>query len=144
MLCQFQVYNKLIQLYIYSFFFRFFSHIGYYRILSRVSVLYSRFLLVIYFIDSGVCMPQPILYQQCIQSENLTCLGSMDILTHRCHVVATGPPGKSTGWMSGRCALMGSRWFLQHSFVLISQCKCRSSCLLLMSTRLTAQFLEQG
>ena len=38
MLCQFQVYSKVIQLYIYiqPLFFRFFSHIGYYRILSRV------------------------------------------------------------------------------------------------------------
>ena len=38
MLCQFQVYSKVIQLYIYicSFFFRFFTHIGYYRVLSRV------------------------------------------------------------------------------------------------------------
>ena len=38
MLCQFQAYNKVIQSYIhiYPFFFRFFSHIGYYRILSRV------------------------------------------------------------------------------------------------------------
>ena len=32
----FQVYSKVIQLYIYLFFFRFFSNIGYYRILSRV------------------------------------------------------------------------------------------------------------
>ena len=112
--------------------------------MSRVSVLHSRFLLVIYSIYSGVCMPQPILYQWCIQSENLRCLGSMDILTHRCHVLATGPPGKSTGWMSGRYALMDSRWFLQHSFILISQCQCCSSCLLLISTWLTDQFLEQG
>ena len=38
MLCSFQVYSKVIQLYvyIYPFFFRFFSHMGYYRILSRV------------------------------------------------------------------------------------------------------------
>ena len=38
MLCQFQVYSKVIQLciYIYLFFFRFFFHIGYYRVLSRV------------------------------------------------------------------------------------------------------------
>ena len=73
------VYSKVIQLYTYSFFFRFFSHTGYYRILSRVSVLYSRFLLVIYFINSSVCVPQPILYQWCIQSENRRCLGSMGI-----------------------------------------------------------------
>ena len=38
MLCEFQVYSTLFQLYtcIYSFFFRFFSDIGYHRILSRV------------------------------------------------------------------------------------------------------------
>ena len=38
MLCYFQVYRKLIQLYvnICPFFFRFFPHIGYYRILTRV------------------------------------------------------------------------------------------------------------
>ena len=38
MLCQFWVYSKVIRLYIYIylFFFKFFSHLGYYRILSRV------------------------------------------------------------------------------------------------------------
>ena len=38
MLCSFQVYSTEIQLYIhiYLFFFRFFSHIGYYRVVSRV------------------------------------------------------------------------------------------------------------
>ena len=38
MLCLFGVYSNLIQLYRYTclFFFRFFSHIGYYRVLSRV------------------------------------------------------------------------------------------------------------
>ena len=38
MLCQFLVYSKVIQLYvyIYSFFIRFFSHMGYYRRLSGV------------------------------------------------------------------------------------------------------------
>ena len=38
MLCQFQVYSKVNQLYIYVYplFFRFFSHIGHHRILSRV------------------------------------------------------------------------------------------------------------
>ena len=37
-LCLFQVCSKVIQLYMYTypFFFRFFSHLGYYRILSRV------------------------------------------------------------------------------------------------------------
>ena len=38
MLCQFQVYSKMIQLYkyVYLFFFKLFSHLGYYRVLSRV------------------------------------------------------------------------------------------------------------
>ena len=36
MLCWFQVYSKVIQLYIYIFPFRFFSLIGYYKILSIV------------------------------------------------------------------------------------------------------------
>ena len=55
MLCQFRVSSKVIQLsiylyvypYIYPFFFIFFSHIDYYRILSRVSVLQSRSLLIV-------------------------------------------------------------------------------------------------
>ena len=44
------MYSKVIQLYIhmYLFFFKFFSHLGYYRILGRVPLLYSRSLLVIY------------------------------------------------------------------------------------------------
>ena len=65
-------------------------------------------------------------------------------LTHRRHVLATVPPGKSAGWMSGRCALMDSRWFLQPSFILTSQCQCPSSCLLFISTRLIDQFLEHS
>ena len=36
-LCWFQVYSKVYQLYIYPFFFRFFSHICHYRVLSRVA-----------------------------------------------------------------------------------------------------------
>ena len=38
MMCSFQVYSKVIQIhtYMYLFFFRFFSHLGYYRILSSV------------------------------------------------------------------------------------------------------------
>ena len=46
MLCWFQMYIKVSQLYIYSFFFTFFSHIGY----------YNRSLLSIYFIYSSVYM----------------------------------------------------------------------------------------
>ena len=36
MLCWFQKYNKENQLYICPLFFRLFSHIGHYRVLSRV------------------------------------------------------------------------------------------------------------
>ena len=65
MLCQFQVYSKVIQLYIYIYtyihsFFRFFSHIGHYRALSRFRVLYSRSLLVMCFIYGTVYMSVPI------------------------------------------------------------------------------------
>ena len=52
--CIFQVYSKVIQLYMYLFFFKFFPHLGYYRILSRVPVPYSRSLLIIYFKYSRV------------------------------------------------------------------------------------------
>ena len=46
-MCQFLVYHKVIQLYIYiySFFFRFFSHIGYHRILSRVPCVIQQVLI---------------------------------------------------------------------------------------------------
>ena len=46
-------------LYIYAFFFRFFSLIGYYKILRSFPVLYDRSLLVIYFIYSSVYMLIP-------------------------------------------------------------------------------------
>ena len=42
--------------YIYPFFFRLFSNIGHYRVLSRVSCAIQRSLLVIYFIYSSVYM----------------------------------------------------------------------------------------
>ena len=42
MLCQFQVYNKVIRLYIYTFFFIFFSLIVNYRILNIFPVQESR------------------------------------------------------------------------------------------------------
>ena len=52
MLCPFQVYSKMIQLY---YFLRFFSHIGYYGILSiGFPVLYSMSLLIIFFTYSSV------------------------------------------------------------------------------------------
>jgi len=46
-----------IHIHISTLFFRFFSHIGHYRVLSRVPVLYSRFLLVVCFYIV-VCMFQ--------------------------------------------------------------------------------------
>ena len=46
-------------IHIYILFFKLFSLIGYYRILSRVPVLYSLSLLIIYFICSSVYMLIP-------------------------------------------------------------------------------------
>ena len=56
------MYSKVIQFYtyIFLFFFRFFSHTGHYRVLSRVTCAYSRSLLVIYFVYSGMYMSVPI------------------------------------------------------------------------------------
>ena len=58
MLCLFQGYSKVIQLYIYiySFFFRFFSHIGYYRILSRVPCAVQQALVGYLFYILAVCV----------------------------------------------------------------------------------------
>ena len=55
---RFQVYSTVIHLYVYIYplFFRFFSIVGYYGILSRVPCVYSRSLLIIYFIYSSVSM----------------------------------------------------------------------------------------
>ena len=55
------MYSKAIQLhiYIYPFFFRFFSHTGYTEYLVEFPVLYSRSLLIIYFIYSSVYMLIP-------------------------------------------------------------------------------------
>ena len=61
MLCLFQVYNKVIQLYICIFFFRFFSIISYYKILNIVRCAISRSSLSIYFICSSVLSVNPIL-----------------------------------------------------------------------------------
>ena len=57
MLRWFQVYRKVIQFYtyMYIFFFRFFSIIGYYRILSIVPCA-IQWVLVVYFIYSSMCM----------------------------------------------------------------------------------------
>ena len=43
----------------YFYFFKFFSHLGYCRVLSTVLVLYSRSLLVIYFKYSSLYMSIP-------------------------------------------------------------------------------------
>ena len=57
----FQVYSNVNQLYIYIYplFFRFFSHIGHYRVLGRVPCAIQQ-VLIIYFIYSSVCMSIPI------------------------------------------------------------------------------------
>ena len=47
------------QLYMDLFFFKFFSHLGCYRVLSSVPLLYSRSSVVIYFIYSSVYMSIP-------------------------------------------------------------------------------------
>ena len=49
-ICIYTYIHICIYVYIYIFFFIFLTHIGYYRMLSRVSCAYSRSLLVIYFI----------------------------------------------------------------------------------------------
>ena len=60
------MYREVIQLhiYVYLFFFRFFSHIGYYRILSRVLVLGSMSLLIIFIIYTSmyILIPTPYLF----------------------------------------------------------------------------------
>ena len=72
MLYQFQSYNKVIQLYIYkySFFFRFFSHIRYYRIVSRVPCAMQQVLIgCLFYIQYPVCWPPSWLRRQriCLQ-----------------------------------------------------------------------------
>ena len=59
MLCELQGYSKVTQSYVYMclLVLKFFSRSGYYRILSRVPVLYGRSLLVISFKDSSVYVP---------------------------------------------------------------------------------------
>ena len=59
--CQFQVYSKVNQLhiYIYPFFFRFLSHVGHYRVLSRVPVLLvGCYQLAILYIVVSICQSQ--------------------------------------------------------------------------------------
>ena len=53
------MYSKVIQLYMYLFFFKFFSQLGCTRILSRVPWAINRSLLVIYFKHSSVYMSIP-------------------------------------------------------------------------------------
>ena len=56
MLFEFLLYSKMNQLYIniYPLFPTFFSHVGHYRVLSRVPCRYSRSLAVMYFLYSSV------------------------------------------------------------------------------------------
>ena len=60
--CLFLLYSKVNQLYIYihPLFFRFFPHIGHYRVLIESPVLHSRFLVVICFTYSSVYMSIPV------------------------------------------------------------------------------------
>ena len=53
MLCQFQVYSKMTELYKYPLFFRFFSHISHYRVLSRVPCALWQTLLICFIYSSG-------------------------------------------------------------------------------------------
>ena len=59
MLCQFQVYSIVNQLYIYIYplCFRFFSHIGHYRVLSRVPCAIQQVLIsYLFYIQQCVCV----------------------------------------------------------------------------------------
>ena len=71
MVCQFQVYSKVIQLYIhiYLFFFRFFSHIGYYRVLNRVPCAIQQVLVdyLFYFILFFGCVASLLLHAGFLQ-----------------------------------------------------------------------------
>ena len=66
MLCQFQVYIEVIQLYIYihPFHFSFFSHIGYYRKLNRVPcALQWELVGYLFYIQQCVCInPKLLIY----------------------------------------------------------------------------------
>ena len=57
MLCWFLLHSRMNQLYIYIYplFFRFFSHIGHYTVLSRAPCAIQK-VLIIYFIYSSVYM----------------------------------------------------------------------------------------
>ena len=63
MLHSFQVYSKMIQLYIdmHLFFFKFFSHLGQYRILSKVPCAAQQVLVGCVFEDSSVYLSIPTL-----------------------------------------------------------------------------------
>ena len=74
MLCQFLLYSKANQPYIYIYsasFFEFPSHLGHCRALSRVPCANSRFLLVIYFIHSTIKYVHPYLTVHPISSSAL-------------------------------------------------------------------------
>ena len=50
--------NESVGIYISTLFFRVYSHVDHYRVLSRVPVLYSRFLLSILYIIMCICHSQ--------------------------------------------------------------------------------------
>ena len=94
----------MILLYIYSFVFRLFIHIGYYRILSEFPVLYSRSLLMSYFICSRVykkCEKVKVsVTPSCITLCNLRDYSPLGLLC------SWNSPGKNTG-MSSHSLLQG-------------------------------------
>ena len=78
----FQVYSKVIQLYIYMclFFFYFFSHLGYYSIVSRVPCAIQEVLVSYLFLNIAVCIAAAA--SKSLQS----CLTL-------CHAIDGSPPG---------------------------------------------------
>ena len=97
MLYQFQVYSKVIQLYIYIylFFFKFFSHLGYYRILSRVPCAMQQVLVITF-----------ILFSFYLFIYFLAALGL------RCCARAFSLVAASRGYSSLRCAGFSLQWLL--------------------------------
>ena len=87
----------------YPFFFRFSSHIGYYRILSEFSVLYSRSLLIFYFICSRVYKCEKVkvsVTPSCVTLCNPRDYSPLGLLW------SWNSPGKNTG-MSSHSLLQG-------------------------------------
>ena len=76
MLCEFQVYSKMLQLYLYMypFFFRFFTHIGYYRILNQgpcANKVGPCWLFILYIVVC-ICNPKFLIYPSLLTPLKLT------------------------------------------------------------------------